>query len=186
MLPHTCLYPQSSVAFMLLPTTSVLSSWPPTQQSHILPQIAEHLEKFSRLHHKCYVLVTSPLMGKNEQAILSLLQDKFLTNQIQFLPMHNSKECVSCMQNIARLSSRPLSALVRKRMVALESQLASEENVLCILKELGLDQRESLMVMDACGGIAGLVRATAGELADLNLDQGTIRRVMNLLHSQPS
>ena len=183
MLPHTCLYPQSSVAFMLLPTTSVLTNWPPTEQSKILPQIAEHLDKFSRLHHKCYVLVTSPLIGANEQAVIGLLQEKFLSANMQFLPMHNARECVSSMQNIAKLVSRPLVALVQKRIGVMEANLQSEETVMCILKELGFDERESLMVMDGCGGLSGLARATEGELLDLNLNRGTVRKVMKLFHS---
>lgn len=87
------------------------------------------------------------------------------------------------MQNIARLASKPLSTIVQKRMAALESQLESEESVLSILKEVGFTERESLMVMDGCGGLSGLAQTTEEELMDLNLDQGTIKRIMNLLHS---
>lgn len=116
-------------------------------------------------------------------AAISLLQDRFLTDQIQFLPMHNSKECVKCMQNIAKLSSKPVSVLVQGRMADLGSQLESEDGIMPILKELGLDEREQVMVMDGCGGLCGLAQASEKELMDLNLDPGTIRSVMELLHS---
>ena len=107
-----------------------------------------------------------------------------MMTDIHFLPMHNSKECAEGMQNIAKLCSKPLSALVRKRMEVLESELVSEETVMSILKELGLGaERECVMVMDGCGGLAGLARASEGELTDLNLEQGTVKKIMDVLHS---
>lgn len=182
-LPHTCLYPQSSVAFMILPTAAILTSWPPTNQSKIHPKLAENLAKFSQLHHKRYVFVTSPLIGFHEQAAISFLQDEYLMTDMQFLPMHSSKECVEGMQNITKLCSKQLSALVRKRMESLETQLVSEEAVMSILKEFGLAERECVMVMDGCGGLAGLARVSEEELMDLNLEHGTIKRIMDLLHA---
>lgn len=176
------MYPQSSIAFMILPTSSILTSWPPTDQSKILPQLAGNIEKFSKLHHRCYILVSSPLIGSHEQAAIGLLQDSFLTANVQFLPMHNSKECVTCMQNVAKLTCKPLSTLVQKRMADLESQLESEDSVISILRECGLKERECVMVMDGCGGLSGLAQATEGELMDLDLDHGTIRSIMNLIH----
>lgn len=181
-LPHTCLYPQSSIAFMILPTSSILTSWPPTDQSKILPQLSSNIEKFSKLHHRCYILVSSPLIGSHEQAAIGLLQENFLTANVQFLPMHNSNECVTCMQNVAKLTCKPLSTLVQKRMADLESQLESEDSIMSILRGCGLKERECVMVLDGCGGLSGLAQATEGELMDLNLDQGTIRSIMNLIH----
>ena len=168
---------------MILPTAGILTSWPPTNQSKIHPKLVENLEKFSKLHHKRYILVTSPLIGFHEQAAISFLQDEYLTTDMQFLPMHNSKECVEGMQNITKLCSKQLSALVRKRMESLESQLVSEEAVMAILRQFGLEERESVMVMDGCGGLAGLARVSKEELMDLNLDQRTIRRIMDMLHT---
>ena len=182
-LSHTCLYPQSSVAFMILPSSNILTSWPPTDQSKIHPKLAENLDKFGKLHHRRYVLITSPLIGFHEQAAISFLQEEHLMTEMHFLPMHNSKECVECMQNIAKLCSKPSSTLVRRRMDALETRLASEESVMSILKGFGLAERECVMVMDGCGGLAGLARASEGELMDLNLEQGTIKRIMETLHT---
>ena len=168
---------------MILPTNSILTSWPPTNQSKIHPKLVTNLEKFGQLHHKCHVLVTSPLIGHHEQAAISLLQDEYLTTDMLFLPMHNSKQCVESMQNIAKLCSKRFSDLVGRRMKSLESQLVSEEAVMSILKDFGLKERECVMVMDGCGGLAGLARASEGELLDLNLDQGVIKRIMEILHT---
>lgn len=181
-LPHTCLYPQSCVAFMILPTSSILTSWPPTDQSKLRPQLLANLENFCKLHHRCYVLVTAPLIGSHEQATINLLQESFLMANMQFLPMHNSKECVTCMQSIAKLTSKPVSALVQSRMVDLESQVASEEGVMAVLSGCGLSPRECVMLMDGCGGLSGLAQASEEELVDLNLDRATIRKFLNLLH----
>ncbi len=102
---------------------------------------------------------------------------------MHFLPMHNSKECMEGMQNVAKLCSKQFSALIRRRMESLETQLVSEEVVISVLKELGLRERECVMVMDGCGGLAGLARVSKGELMDLNLEQGTIKGVLDMLHN---
>lgn len=168
---------------MLLPTSSILTTWPPTEQSKIIPQLAENLKKFDKLHHRCYALVTSPLIGAHERATIGLLQDKFLTTDIQFLPMHNSRECVECMENIAKVTCKPLLEVVQRRMEALETQLGSEEGVMAVLSGFGFCEREMVMVMDGCGGLAGLARASEGDLRDLNLEHGTIRKIMDIFHT---
>ena len=101
---------------------------------------------------------------------------------MQFLPMHNSKECAGCMLNIAKLTCKPLSALVQSRMDDLEAQLVSEEGVMTILRGCGLSQRECVMLMDGCGGLSGLAQASEDELVDLNLDRASIKTIMELFH----
>lgn len=104
-------------------------------------------------------------------------------SNMQFLPMHNCKECFDCMQNIAKLTCKPLSALVQSRMADLESQLVSEEGVMAILSGCGLNPRECVMLMDGCGGLSGLAQASEEELVDLNLDRAAIKNIMELIHS---
>lgn len=111
-----------------------------------------------------------------------MLQDRFLTSGVQFLPMHNANECVMSMQNIAKLTCKNMSTVVRKRMEDIETRLESEETILSTLKEFGFSERECLMVMDGCGGISGLAMATASDLVDLNLDASRVRTIMDLLH----
>lgn len=101
---------------------------------------------------------------------------------MQFLPMHNSKECVDCMMNIAKLTCKPLSSLIQSRMDDLESQLVSEEGAMAVLRGCGLSQRECVMLMDGCGGLSGLAQASESELVDLNLDRASIKSIMALFH----
>ena len=69
-------------------------------------------------------------------------------------------------------------------MTDLEQQLESEENIISILREFGFSERECVMILDGCGGLCGLARASAEELIDLNLDTNTVRRVIGLLHGK--
>ena len=168
---------------MILPTSNILTSWPPTEQSKIAPEVTQNLEKFSKLHHKCYVLVTAPLIGRYEQATHGLLQDHFLTGNIHFLLLHNSKECADSMLSIVKIASKSLSCLIKKRMADLEMQLESEENVIAILKGFGFTERECVMILDGCGGLSGLAQASVADLMDLNFDSVTANRIISFLHS---
>ena len=169
---------------MILPTSSLLTRWPPTNQSRLCPQVSENLDRFSKLHHRRYVLVTAPLMGSHELAAFTLLQEKFLTDDMQFLPMHNSQECVSSMTTIARAMHKPVSALINSRMsTLLESQLVSEETVMSILSGCGLTPSECMMLMDGCGGLSGVAQASEQELVDLNLNRKTVKKIMDLMQT---
>ena len=183
-LPHTCLFPQSSIAFMILPTSSILTSWPPTEKSTIPSLLAQNLDKFCKLHHKCYVLITSPLIGHHEQAVVSMLQDFYLKENLQFLPLHSCNECLSCMFNIAKVTCKPLSGLIQQRMSEFEREIESEDSILAILKGIKFSESECVMVLDGCGGLSGLAQASVEDLMDLNLDSKTVERVMRLLHGK--
>jgi len=170
---------------MILPTANVLTSWPPTDKSEIHTQVAHNLDKLAELHHSCYVLVTSPLFGSHEQAAVSLLQEAFLGKELQFIPLHSSKECLQCMLNITRVTSAPVSKVIQQRVAALKEEMKSEESILGILRRVGLSESEGVMVLDGCGGISAIARASYEDLVDLNLSPSTVVKLMKLLHSQP-
>lgn len=67
-------------------------------------------------------------------------------------------------------------------MADLETEVASENSILVVLKGLGLSESECVMVLDGCGGLSGMARASVEDFLDLNLDSKTVERVMHLLH----
>ena len=168
---------------MILPTANVLTSWPPTDKSEIHSQVSQNLDKLAELHHSCYVLVTSPLFGNHEQAAVSLLQDTFLGKGLQFIPLHSSKECLQCMLNITKVTSMPVSSVIRQRVAMLKEEMKSEESILGILQRMGLSESDGVMVLDGCGGISAVARASYGDLIDLNLSSATVAKLVKLLHS---
>ena len=116
--------------------------------------------------------------------MVSLLQETFLKEDLQFIPLHNSNECLSCMLNITKVTCKPLSEVISQRMAMLKKELESEDSILGILGRLGLSESESMMVLDGCGGLSGLARATYEDVVDLNIDSRTLEKVMSLLHSK--
>ena len=189
-LPHTCLFPQSSVAFMIVPMKEILTvNNAPSHENnsfpHINAQLLDNLLSFSKLRHKCYVLLCAPLMSTNEQKIFSLMEQKFLMEDLQFVPVHNSKECMEYMTSIAKVTCKPLSTIIRQRYEKVKHQLLTEENVISILQEMvDVTERESVLLLDGCGGLGGIGRISVEELIDYNLDAGVARDMHSVLHGK--
>lgn len=180
---HTCIFPQSSIAFMVIPTSEVLTNWPPVEPCQIDQQLVQNLTKFSKLHYKSYVLLCAPLLGTSEQKVISALQQRFLTHSLHFLPVHNATECVECMTSIAKVTCKPLSSVIRERMDRVQEQLLSEETVLSIISQCGLSKHESLFLLDGCSSLACIARASLDDLMECSLDHATAEGVQRFLHS---
>ncbi len=165
---------------MILPAMQVMHS----NKTHIDSEVATNLKKFSQLHHKCYVFILSGLFGPHEQRILSILQEEYFSTDLSFLPAHNVGECAQCMFSIAKVLSKPLSDVIRERLQRLCDKVCSEDNILTILTELGVDQRTGLILLDGCGGLAGVARATRkGELIDYNISRSLIASITKVLNT---
>ena len=184
-LPHTCLFPQSSVAFMVLPANETLSSWPPNNdRPEIHKDLLKNFAEFIKLKHNCFVLLCSAVFGKDEQRVLSLLQQRYFSNQLNFLPVHNSKECIECMVSIAKVSCKPLSDIIRERFERVQQQFLSEETVTTILCAMGIEETKCGLLLDGCQGLSGMAKATQRDLQDYNIDAVVANSVWNLLHGK--
>ena len=185
-LANTCIFPQSSVVFMTVAVSDVLTTWPPTETCQIDPAFAQRLLQFSKLHHKCYVLLCAPMLGSNEQKVLSALQEYFLSSDLHFLPVHNASECVENMVTIAKVMCKPLSSVILERLERVQQQLVSDEAVVKIVEEIGLKEFETLLLVDGCGRLASIAQLSAEDLAELSLDGPAIQKVLTFLHSKVS
>lgn len=183
-LPHTCLFPQSSVAFMILPVSDTITSWPPNDQPQLHKELLKNLTEFSKLKHKCFVLLCSALYGTNEQKVLSLLQQHFFSFQLNFLPVHNSKECTECMISIAKVSCKPLSDVIRERFERVHHQFLSEENIASIVCGMGIEEAKYGLLLDGCQGLVGIAKASQHDLQDCNINASVAKSVWNLLHGK--
>lgn len=183
-LPHMCLFPQSSVAFMIVPVNKTLTSWPPTDKPQLHEDLLKNFAEFTKLKHKCFVLLCSAVHGADEQQVLSLLQQHFLCDRLNFLPVHNSKECVECMINIAKVSCKPLSDVIRGRFERVQQQFLSEENIAAIVRGMAIEEAKCGLVLDGCQGLSGMAKATQRDLQDCNIDASVANFVWNLLHGK--
>lgn len=183
-LPHTCIFPQSSVAFMMVPVTEVFTAWPPSEASETNSQLAQWLARFCELHQRCYVLLCAPMFGIDEQKVLSALQQQHLNTNINFLPAHSSSECVDCMINIARVTCKPLCSMIRERFQAVQEQLISEDMVFNIVSHIGIGQHETHVLLDGCSSVSAIAQATVDDLLDCSLDTFTAKQVQRLFHAK--
>ncbi|KAL5489050.1 hypothetical protein EMCRGX_G018096 [Ephydatia muelleri] len=179
---HTCLFPQSSAAFMIIPVNDVLEKWPPEPPYRIDSELLANLERFSALHHKCYVLLCAPMYLSNEQTALMVLQQNYIVSSLRFLPVHNSTECIETMLTITKVTSKPLSSTVRERLLKLHEQLISEEVIRNVVEQLGIGMHESLVLMDGCGTLSCISRAPLSVMLDCSLDSATSEHLQNFFH----
>ncbi|KAI8482990.1 hypothetical protein Bbelb_392900 [Branchiostoma belcheri] len=113
-LRHTCIFPQSGVAFMIIPLNESLTEWPPSGDSVLDSSLVDRIEKFLAVHRNCYLLTTAALYGHHEMAALSTLQNKFMDRKLYLLPAHNASECVQSMTTIAKAVSHPSTDRARR------------------------------------------------------------------------
>ncbi|XP_070537187.1 protein SPO16 homolog [Ptychodera flava] len=141
---HTCIFPLSSIAFIIVPVNEATTVWPLKSPWKLDPALIERIERFVSVHCNGYLIVTASLFGQHEMTVFSSLQDRFLKTKLRLLPAHNASDCVQCMLTIAKATCKPASAIIKERMnVALANQL-SEVAVIHILSMLGLNQHDIL------------------------------------------
>lgn len=182
-LPHTCIFPQSSAAFMMVPISEALTEWPPKDHCQVDPSLARRLSKFSELHHKCYVLLCAPMLGQNEQKVLSALQQKYMSMNLHFLPAHNSNECVECMLSIVKVACKTVSLVIRERMERVQEQLLSEGTILSVIQQTGVSRHNGTVLMDGCGSLARIVQASTAQLMECSLDSNTAQNIQKFFSS---
>lgn len=181
---HTCIFPQSSVAFMVVPVSEALVGCPTKEVGQIDKQLAERLTKFSELHQKCYVLLCAPMLSSNKQQLFMLLQQQFVSHNLHFLPVHNANECTECMLSIARVMCKPLCSIIHERMRHMQEHLLKEEKLLGIIQQMGVGEHESFFLLDKCGNLSSMAKASVSDLLECSLDVSTVQNLYSFLHSQ--
>ena len=169
---------------MVVPVSETLSSWPPNDQPQLQENLLKNLTEFCKLKHNCFVLLCSAVYGADEQKVLSLLQEHFFSKQLNFLPVHNSKECTECMISIAKVSCKPLSDVIRERFERVQQQFFTEENIAMIVSGMGIDQAKCGLLLDGCQGLSGMAKASQRDLQDFNVEPSIANSVWNLLHGK--
>lgn len=169
---------------MVVPINETLSSWPPNDHTEIQRDLLKNFSEFSKLKHNCFILLCSAVFGRDEQRALSFLQQSYFSDRLNFLPVHNSKECCECMISIAKVSCKPLSDIIRERFERVQQQFLSEGTVMTILCAMGIDEEKCGLLLDGCRGLLGMSRATQRDLQDYNIDASVTNSVWNLLHGK--
>ena len=169
---------------MIVPVNETLTSWPPGDQSQLHEDLLKNFSEFSKLKHKCFVLLCSAVYGTDETRVLSLLQQHYFSDRLNFLPVHNSKECTECMISIAKVSCKPLSDVIRERFERVQQQFLSEENVATIVCAMGIHEIKCSLLLDGCQGLSGMANASQRDLQDCNIDATVANVVWNLLHGK--
>ena len=156
---------------------------PTNEVYQIDKQLAERITKFSELHQKCYVLLCAPMLSSNEQQVFMLLQGQFISHNLHFLPVHNASECTECMLSIARVMCKPLCSIIRQRMRLMQEHLLKEEKLLGIIQQMGVGEHESFLLLDRCGNLSSMAKASVTDFLDCSLDGSTAQNLHAFLHS---
>ncbi|KAK3713000.1 hypothetical protein QZH41_014109 [Actinostola sp. cb2023] len=141
----TVIFPLSSVAFLLLNSSDIMTR-NDDGNSRLDANIMKRIERFQQIHRNCYVIVTSNMMSAKQLQCLVALQERF-SQHLGFIPVCNSKESVNCMTNIAKVTCKPLSNVIKERLQNLQSSTIIESVVLHILSNLGLTLHDILLIL---------------------------------------
>ena len=164
---------------MMVPISEALTEWPPKDHCRVDHTLAHRLSKFSELHHKCYVLLVAPMLGANEQKVISALQQRYMSASLHFLPAHNSNECAECMLSIVKVTCKEVSHVIRERLEQVQQQLLSEDAIFSIIQQVDVSRHEGSVLMDGCGSLATIAQASTHQLMECSLDSNAVNRVQN-------
>ncbi|RUS80912.1 hypothetical protein EGW08_011324 [Elysia chlorotica] len=99
------------------------------------------VDKFTRIHRDCYILLQAPLFTERELAFLYQLQTRYMNMMsVDILICHNAEECVSAMMTISNLQTPPTSDKLHQRFCYLMNELVEPLSI------------EELAQIDQCEG----------------------------------
>ncbi|GFR70207.1 hypothetical protein ElyMa_000322400 [Elysia marginata] len=113
-LKGSVIFPKAKVAFMVLEVTrQFLTQFAETENSPIASPSNDYtaalarVDKFTRIHGHCYILLQAPLFTERELAFLYHLQTRYLdVMSVDILISHSAEECVSAMLTISTVSKK--------------------------------------------------------------------------------
>ncbi|XP_020917436.1 uncharacterized protein LOC110254739 [Exaiptasia diaphana] len=175
------IFPLSSVAFFLLNSGKIIDSTDGFKT--INANLVERLEKFNQIHRHGYVIISLNTQPVQQFELLILLQERFSKVHLNFIPVSSSIESVQCMDNIAKVTCKPLIDVIKERLQKLQSSAISESVILQILSSLGLNMHDCSVLHDGCQSIANIAMATEEELMDYSLDHETAKKIVSFFQN---
>ncbi|XP_064644646.1 protein SPO16 homolog [Lineus longissimus] len=127
---NTCIFPVSGVAFMIQVVHVSTPTWSPPEHAALRSDIIERLEKFLRIHRRCYLLLVADLHGPREFAVIMTTQQQFFNQQLNILPVHSLTESVHSMLKIAKVTCQPGSGKLKGWISSVLSQHVNEKNAI--------------------------------------------------------
>ncbi|XP_065834918.1 protein SPO16 homolog [Oscarella lobularis] len=174
-LPHTCIYPQSSVAFMIVPLNELWLKGGTEAQPNLDPTILRRIDKFLQLHRQRYILASGSPKGlcTVEQNLLMELQQRLIDDDVATIPVHTARQCVDSMLSIAKATYKPHADLIRERFKSMSGDNWSEEKAIQTLLQTGITEHDCFVVLQGCGSLADVALASKEQLLDCSLDATT-------------
>ncbi|XP_028396946.1 uncharacterized protein C1orf146-like [Dendronephthya gigantea] len=168
-----------------LQTTELFSQLKDIHRVRVSENIIENSVIFPKSAVAFLIFDIRDIESQNDQsgALDGKMVERFFTFSLTYYPAHNFKECVSFMLNIAKVTSKPTSTLLKTRLGNLASSSSSEEVVLNILSAIGLNCHDCFVLHQGCQSLSNVARASIEQLMDCSLDQETARKVYNFFHN---
>uniref|UniRef100_A0A0L8GZE0 Uncharacterized protein n=1 Tax=Octopus bimaculoides TaxID=37653 RepID=A0A0L8GZE0_OCTBM len=191
----SCIFPSSSVAFLIvddvfnsrrqtcLPQSTRLASTNEQGEhndSDRSTELLNRMEKFSRLHQRCFVILRYSVFDSFATESLQNIQLKFLESRLQVIPVlnDNGQSVVEAMLNIAKVMCKPVSEVLKERLESIQASFKSSVTLMHeTLKMLDLSPEEINLVQDGIGSLKKLILATEQDLLDCGLSREVVVRI---------
>nr|XP_006816029.1 PREDICTED: uncharacterized protein C1orf146 homolog [Saccoglossus kowalevskii] len=107
----TCIFPLSSVAFMIVKLNEATTIWPPNTPWKLQPDLVERIERFNTVHRHGHLVLMATLFGPHELSVFTAVQERFMNTKLSILPAHNTNEAVDNMLTVAKSGCATLSKI---------------------------------------------------------------------------
>ncbi|KAI0233072.1 hypothetical protein LSAT2_016677 [Lamellibrachia satsuma] len=176
-LEHSCIFPLSGVAFLVLPLADIAVNWLPGHPVTIDTHIINTIQKFLSVHRDCYIVGVSASHGEGEIAVFSAIQSKFIGSKLQLLPAHNAQESVEAMLTVAKVKCKSVEGVLRGRLEVLQRSHTPHGVLLHALSTTGLTSHECHVLEQGLGSLSCIASSDRGHLLDCSLDSQAANKI---------
>ncbi|XP_076305739.1 uncharacterized protein LOC143222722 isoform X2 [Tachypleus tridentatus] len=178
-LSEICIFPKSSVAFMVSNFSDItLKSKAEASQDityNLNEEFINRVEHFQNIHRNAYVVLINSVWKAAEVTIVFQLQKNFLHKKCNILLAVNEDECAKHILTIVKVSCLPINKIVQDKIRAILESSLTEETILQLVRSMGLSEYESTLALDGCKNISGIASADISRLLDCSLEASSAK-----------
>ncbi|XP_077865012.1 protein SPO16 homolog [Saccoglossus kowalevskii] len=143
----TCIFPLSSVAFMIVKLNEATTIWPPNTPWKLQPDLVERIERFNTVHRHGHLVLMATLFGPHELSVFTAVQERFMNTKLSILPAHNTNEAVDNMLTVAKATCKPASEIISQRVNHMTTNHLSADYIMQILSKIGINGHHILLTV---------------------------------------
>jgi len=162
------IFPQCGPVFLVLQLPLTVAVWPPAPDVLLVPEVLQRIEKAATVHPGLYILTLSALLGVNELNVISALQNRLATHNLNIIPLRDGKQCVECMCNLAKVMESTTKKTIVQRYNTSSKELC--DNLLhSSASALSISHNAQECITSGLQSVSQLIQGTAEQFHELGV-----------------